>query len=351
MTTLQSSEFPVASMPWRNRSRKKIVAIVLASAAPLAITFVLAKMYEIPGLFALLLVFLPLQLLSASISSIAIVGRRGIADAILSVAILFLVGIMVALLGSTVVSLLIRGFKALSIHALYQNSFTITSITSLDYGGLGHAILGTTIIVGIAVTLAIPIGIAVGIFLTETRSPMNAAIRFLSQSLSGLPSIVSGLFVFAFLFLTGLVQRAAVLGSIALFLLMLPTIIRLSEDVFKLVPQELRFAALALGAPRHKAFFQVVFPAARSGIITTCLLGTARIIGETAPLIVLVTYLPSTNVNPFSGDMAALPTYIYTWLKYSTDFANQRAWGGALTLMILVGILFTMARYLGRKKI
>jgi phosphate transport system permease protein len=132
---------------------------------------------------------------------------------------------------------------------------------------------------------------------------------------------------------------------------MLPTIIRLSEDVFKLVPQDLRYAALALGATRSKAFFQVVFPAARSGIITTCLLGTARIIGETAPLIVLVTYIPSTNVNPFSGDMASLPTYIYSWLKYSTDSANQRAWGGALTLMILVGVLFGLARYLGRKKI
>jgi phosphate transport system permease protein len=239
----------------------------------------------------------------------------------------------------------------MSLHAFYQNSFYITSGTSLDYGGLGHAILGTLIIVGLAVVFAIPVGIAVGIFLTETKGPLNGIIRFVSQSLTGLPSIVSGLFVYALLYLTGLVQVSAVLGSVALFLLMLPTVIRLSEEVLKLVPQELRFAALALGAPRHKAFFQVVFPAARSGIITTCLLGTARIIGETAPLIVLVNYLTSTNVNPFSGNMAALPTYIYSWLTYSTDTANQRAWGGALTLMILVGILFTLARYFGRKKV
>lgn len=351
MTIGQSVEAPLPATPWRNRSSKRLVAIAVGSIAPAVISYALSIYFGLPGLFGLVLVFLPIQLVAASISGALVVGRRGTSDAQLTVIILFLMGIMVALLGSTVLSLLVRGLKALSIHALYQNSFSVTSITSLDYGGLGHAVIGTLIIVGLAVIFAIPIGIAVGVFLTESQSPLKGAIRFLSQSLSGLPSIVSGLFVFSFLYLTGLVQRSALLGSIALFLLMLPTIIRLSEEVLKLVPQELRYAALALGAPRHKAFFQVIFPAARSGIITTCLLGTARIVGETAPLIIVVTYLPSTNVNPFSGDMGALPTYIYSWLKFSTDFANQRAWGGALTLMILVGVLFTLARFFGRKKI
>jgi phosphate transport system permease protein len=351
MMLSQSLETPLAATPWRNRSTKKFGTIVVASVAPMLLTVVLSKQFGLPGLFALVLAFLPIQLVSASLAAAFIVGRRGISDGLLTVIILFLLGIMAMLLGSTLITLLVRGVKALSVHALYQNSFSITSITPLDYGGVGHAIVGTLIIVGLAVVFAVPIGIAVGIFLTETQGRFNGAVRFLSQSLTGLPSIVSGLFVFAILSQTGLVQRSAVLGSVALFLLMLPTIIRLSEEVLKLVPQELRFAALALGAPRHKAFFQVIFPAARSGIITTCLLGTARIIGETAPLIVLVTYLPSTNFNPFSGNMGALPTYIYTWLKFSTDYSNQRAWGGALTLMILVGVLFTLARYLGRKKI
>jgi phosphate transport system permease protein len=349
--TMETLEVPLALTPWRSRSIRKMGAIAVASIVPTLLTAFITKQFALPGLFALLLVFLPIQLASASLTAAFIVGRRGISDAILTVVILFLMGIMTALLGSTVISLIIRGSKALSFHAFYQNTFTITSITSLDYGGLGHAILGTLIIVGLAVIFAVPVGIAVGVFLTETNGPFNASIRFLSQSLTGLPSIVSGLFVYSLLFLTGLVPLAAVLGSIALFLLMLPTVIRLSEEVLKLVPQELRFAALALGAPRHKAFFQVIFPAARSGIITTCLLGTARIIGETAPLIVLVNYLPTTNVNPFSEGMATLPTHIYTFLKYSTDFANQRAWGGALTLMILVGVMFTLSRFLGRRKI
>ena len=349
--SIQTRSQLMPSTPWRVRSTKKLAAIGVASVVPMLLTLVISNQLQLPGFFTLTLVFLPIQLLSASLAALLVVGRRGIADAILTVSVYFLMFIMVALLGSTVVSLVVRGIKALSFHALYQNSFLMTSVTSLDYGGLGHAILGTFIIVGIAVLFAVPTGIAVGVFLTETQGRLNGTIRFLSQSLTGLPSIVSGLFVFASLYLTGLIQRSAILGSVALFLLMLPTIIRLSEDVFKLVPQDLRYAALALGAPRHKAFFQVVFPAARSGIITTCLLGTARIIGETAPLIVLVSYLPSTNVNPFSGDMATLPTHIYSWLKYSTDAANQRAWGGALTLMIIVGVLFGLSRYLGRKKI
>jgi len=347
----QAPETPLAMTPWRNRSKKKVSVIAVSSVAPLVITALVSNQFSLPSFFAVTLVFLPIQLLSASLAAVFIVGRRGVSDAVLTVIILFLMGIMTALLGSTVVSLVVRGFKALSFHALFQNTFSITSVTPLDYGGLGHAVLGTLIIVGLAVIFAIPIGIAVGVFLTETNGPFNGSIRFLSQALTGLPSIVSGLFVFSLLYVTGLVPKAAVLGSIALFLLMLPTVIRLSEEVLKLVPQELRFAALALGAPRHKAFFQVIFPAARSGIITTCLLGTARIIGETAPLIVLVSYLPTTNVNPLSEGMATLPTYIVTFLNYSTDFANQRAWGGALTLMILVGVLFALSRYLGRNKI
>jgi phosphate transport system permease protein len=347
-TETLSSALP--ETPWRVRSKSQLVYIFIASTLPAIFTYLISTQVNLAGIVALVLVFLPLQLLAASLAALATVGKRGILDAILTVSVLFLMLTMGFLLGSVALSLVQKGFKALSPHAIYQNSFYITSVTSLDYGGLGHALVGTLVIVGIAVVFAVPIGIAVGIFLTETQSRMRGSVRFLSQAMTGLPSIVSGLFVFAFLYLTGWVQRSAILGSVALFLLMLPTIIRLSEEVLKLVPQELRYAALALGAPRHKAFFQVIFPAARSGIITTCLLGTARVIGETAPLIVLVTYLPSTNFNPLSGDMASLPTYIYSWLKFSTDVANQRAWGGALALMILVGILFTLARYFGRKR-
>lgn len=341
---------PVPEAPWRVRSKSQLVWIVIASTLPAVLSFFISTSLNLPGIAGLVLVFLPIQLLAAALAALVTAGRRGILDAILTVSVLFLMAIMGVLLTSVAFTLVQKGIEALSFHAFYQNTVYITSLTSLEYGGLGHALVGTLITVGLAVLFAVPIGIAVGVFLTESRSPMRGSVRFLSQAMTGLPSIVSGLFVFAFLFLTGLIDRTAVLGSVALFLLMLPTVIRLSEEVLKLVPQELRAAAIALGAPRHKAFFQVVFPTARSGIITACLLGTARIIGETAPLIVLVSYIPTTNFNPLEGSMASLPTYIYAWLKFSTEIANQRAWGGALALMILVGILFTMARYFGRPR-
>jgi len=341
---------PAPEAPWRTRSKTKLAHIAVASTLPVVFAYFVSTSLNLPGLVALVLVFLPLQLLGASLAALATAGRRGILDAILTVSVLFLMAIMGVLLTSVAFTLIQKGLQALSFHALYENTVYITSITSLKYGGLGHALVGTLITVGIAVLFAVPIGIAVGVFLTESQSRMRGGIRFLSQAMTGLPSIVSGLFVFALLFMTGLIDRTAILGSVALFLLMLPTVIRLSEEVLKLVPQELRAAAMALGAPRHKAFFQVVLPAARSGIVTACLLGTARIIGETAPLIVLVSYSASTNVNPLEGSMASLPTYIYSWLKFSTEIANQRAWGGALALMILVGILFTLARFFGRKR-
>jgi phosphate transport system permease protein len=305
---------------------------------------------NLPGLVSVTVVFLPLQILAALLASLATVGRHGVGDSILNVSVYFLVSLIGALMGSVVLALVVNGFKALKRNTIYQNSEFVSSITDLNYGGFGHALYGTFVIVGLAVILAIPIGIAVAVFLTETESPMRGAVRFVSQAMAGLPSVVSGLFVLAFLFLTGLLEKSAVLGSFALFLLMLPTVIRVTEEVFKVVPRDLRYAALALGASRHKAFFQVVFPAARSGVITGALLGTARIIGETAPLIILVSYVPSTNFNPVSGNMASLPTYINTWIKISSDFANQRAWGGALALMALVAILFTLARYFGRKR-
>lgn len=341
---------PAPEAPWRTRSKSMLIWTLLASVLPALVSLYISSSLNLPGIVGLVLVFLPIQLLAASLAAFATAGKRGILDGILTVTILFLMAIMGVLLTSVAFTLIQKGIAALSAHAFYQNSVYITSVTSLEYGGLGHAIVGTLITVGIAVVFAVPIGIAAGAFLTESRSPMRGSVRFLSQAMTGLPSIVSGLFVFALLFLTGLIERVAVLGSIALFLLMLPTVIRLTEEVLKLVPQELRSAAIALGAPRHKAFFQVVFPTARSGIITACLLGTARIIGETAPLIVLVSYAPSTNVNPLEGSMASLPTYIFAWLKFSTEIATQRAWGAALALMILVGILFSLARFFGRKR-
>ena len=131
---------------------------------------------------------------------------------------------------------------------------------------------------------------------------------------------------------------------------MLPTVARVAEEALKLVPSDLRQAALALGAPNYRAFFQVVLPAAKSGIITAVLLGLARVVGETAPLILTINANNSTNLNPFNGGIAALPTYIYGFLGSLYQTSQDRAWGAALVLLIVVGLLFGLARFASRSK-
>jgi phosphate transport system permease protein len=168
--------------------------------------------------------------------------------------------------------------------------------------------------------------------------------------MTGLPSIVAGLFIYSLFIITGIFEKTGLTASLALMLLMMPTVARMTEEVLLLVPQELRSAALALGAPKHKAFFQVVLPAARSGIVTAILLGLARIVGETAPLLLLTWVSELTNVNPLAGSMAALPTYIFQWVGVSSALAVQRAWGAALVLLTLVGFIFVLARYFSRQK-
>ena len=157
------------------------------------------------------------------------------------------------------------------------------------------------------------------------------------------------LFILSFMGVVGL-ERSGFTGALALFPLMLPTVARVAEEALKLVPSDLRQAALALGAPNYRAFFQVVLPAAKSGIITAVLLGLARVVGETAPLILTINANNSTNLNPFNGGIAALPTYIYGFLGSLYQTSQDRAWGAALVLLIVVGLLFGLARFASRSK-
>jgi phosphate transport system permease protein len=187
------------------------------------------------------------------------------------------------------------------------------------------------------------------VFLTQSQSKMRGVVRTVTQSLAGLPSVVAGLFVLAIMQFTGL-ERSGLTGALALFPLMLPTVARVAEESLRLVPADLRMAALALGAPNYKAFFKVVLPAAKSGIITALLLGLARVVGETAPLILTINMNNTTNWNPFNGPIASLPTYVYSFLGSTYTSSQQRAWGAALVLLIVVGILFGSARLLSRKK-
>jgi len=338
-----------AVQPWKRANNSRRLQIVLATIVPVLLTVLVVMISGLDPNLATIVVFLPLQILAAGFVGFKAYGRRGFGDALLVVVTIFLSAFVLVMLLSVFFSVLSEGSRAMSVQFLTQNNIYISNTTSLEYGGVANAILGTLLIVGITTLVAVPLGIAMAVYLTQSQSKLRGLVRTVTQALSGLPSVVSGLFVLSIIVTFGF-TKSGIFGSLALFPLMLPTVARVAEEALKLVPADLRLAALALGAPNYKAFFQVILPAAKSGLITALLLGLARVIGETAPLILTVNTNNGTSWDPFNGPMQTLPAYVYGYLSSSFTSAHQRAWGGGLVLLILVAVLFGSARYLGRAK-
>ena len=337
--------------PWRRKTPVFTWSVVLASVIPLVIVAAIYWGTDIPGALVMTVIYLPLQLISSGIAAVATRGKRGILDSVIIVnaigATLFSLIILISVIGS----LFVRGISAISAHFIYQNNVYVSPSTPLEYGGIGHAILGTVLIVAISVLIAVPIGIATAVYITEVRGRAVPYVRFFVQAMSGVPSVVAGLFILTIIVATGAFQQGAFAGGLAYAILMLPTVARTAEEVLKLVPEDLRTGALALGSTRARTVFRVVLPAARTGIITANIQGIARVIGETAPLLLASGYADATNVNPFGGPIAALPTYIFNNVALPYPDAVARAWASALVLIVLVAILFIVARIVGRGRL
>jgi len=217
-------------------------------------------------------------------------------------------------------------------------------------GGAYHAILGTLEQVGIASLIAIPIGLLAAIYVVEHgRGPLVPAIRFVTDVMTGVPSIVAGLFVFAFWVLALHQGFSGFAAGVALAILMLPTVVRTTEVVLGLVPDTLREASLALGVPRWKTVMRVVLPTAISGITTGIVLAISRVTGETAPLLLTALNFDSINANPFKGQQAGLPSFVFAQAAQPNPTAVDRAWAGALTLLLLVLFLNVIARLIARR--
>lgn len=208
-------------------------------------------------------------------------------------------------------------------------------------GGVGPAIVGTLQATGIATLLAVPLGVLGAVYLHEygRQATLARLVRFMATVMSGVPSIVMGLFVYVMWTLTfGL---SALGAGIALGCLMLPVVIRSTEEMLRLVPEQLREGALALGTTKSRTVLTVVLPAALPGIVSGCLLAVARAAGETAPLIFTIGAAKALNIWPFSGANTALPREIYSNASSTFDSAQARGWGAALTL-IVIAFLFTL---------
>lgn len=239
--------------------------------------------------------------------------------------------------------------------AIYRGYFTTDMSqdsfgSSLDVGGIKHALIGTLWLITIALIISVPLGILTALYLTEIKGPGSSLIRFLVQAMSGIPSIVAGLFIYSALISGTGRGFSGFMGALALSILMIPTVARTSEEVLKLVPAEYREAGLALGATQWKTVALVVIPAAKSGLVTAVILGVARIAGETAPLLFTTGGADDTNLNPLDGNMGSIPFYIWKALIDGSPEAASRAWAGIFILMLAVLALFALARYLSRAK-
>ncbi|GAA5122845.1 phosphate ABC transporter permease PstA [Haloechinothrix salitolerans] len=220
-------------------------------------------------------------------------------------------------------------------------------------GGAYHAIVGTLIVTGLAALISVPIGMLTAIYLVEYgKGKLARAITFFVDVMTGIPSIVAGLFAFAlFALFFGPGIRLGIMGAIALSVLMIPVVVRSTEEMLKLVPNELREAAYALAVPKWRMIVKVVLPTALAGIATGVTLAIARIIGETAPLLITLGATTGTNFNPFDGRMATLP--VFSYYEYVNpgippEPSLQRAWTAALVLIIIVMVLNLVARLISR---
>ena len=207
-------------------------------------------------------------------------------------------------------------------------------------GGVYHALFGTVVQAGMASLIAVPMGLMTAIYLVEYGNGRFARVTtFMVDVLAGVPSIVTALFVFTLWIATLGFPQSAVAVSLALVLLMLPVVVRASEEMLRLVPNELREASAALGSTKSTAIMRIVLPMAAPGIVSGVLLAVARIIGETAPVLVLVGYSRSINTDVFHGNMASLPLLVYSELANPQHAGFLRIWGAALTLILLVATI------------
>jgi phosphate transport system permease protein len=258
-------------------------------------------------------------------------GVMWLAVAIAVVPLLFLMGYVVS-----------KGSAVLGWHFLTK---PIPIKQNSKGGGMGPAVIGTLLITGMATLIAVPLGILGAVYVVEYGSANRLArvIRFMGDVMAGVPSIVMGLFIFA-IWVVRFKHFTGFAGSLALACLMLPIVIRSTDAMLRLVPNELREASYALGSSKSRTIMVVVLPAAAAGITSGCLLAVARAAGETAPLLFTIASVSKTNTNLFKGQNTTLSAQIFTNARVPFIGAQQRAWGAALTLILLVLILTILAR-------
>lgn len=289
-------------------------------------------------------VFLGLHVLLVSLDSDAQDAKDRVMTVLFGSCGIVLFGVLVFI----VVYTLARGLEAL----VHPNFFTETMklagpLDPLTVGGIAHAVVGSLIQIGIALLITVPLGIGTAVFLNEVGGRFARFVRTVSDAMTALPSIVAGLFVYAALIQGVTHERSGFAASVAITVMMLPIVIRSADVVLRLVPQNLREASYALGTSRWRTVWHVVLPTARSGLVTAVILGTARGIGETSPVLLTSGITAAMNTNPFAGPMISLPLQVFDFVRSPEPTMIARGFGAAAVLLLLVLVLFVAARALG----
>ena len=252
---------------------------------------------------------------------------------------------------TTIGYIVVKGWSAAGHLSFYTHDMAGVRPTSgLDEGGILHAITGSAIEVGIALLISLPLGFGTAVYTTEVGGRAAKAVRTVVEAMTALPDVLAGLFTYAVLVLVVGLDRTGFVAAIALAVTMIPIIARAAEVALRVVPGGLREASLALGASQWQTVRRVVLPTARAGLATSLILGIARIAGETAPLLIVSGANTYQNTNPFREPMNSLPLFIFDRVRSGQPNSIARGFGAALVLLVLVTILFVLARYLSRPK-
>lgn len=343
------TSIPTPIKPWKatKQERAKDVGIFVLS---LLSSYLIVAATAMKGKLALFVMFfLVYMALTASIKGFQL-GSAAAKDALVNSLVAFGAIVTVIPIASILFTVVQKGLPGISLNLFTSDMSMATPTDPLNNGGLLHAITGTLALVTLALIMSVPIGILTALYLTEIKGRFTAPIRFLVQAMSGVPSIVAGLFILSAILYPITKSFSGFMGSLALTILMIPTIARTSEEVLNLIPNDLREAGVALGGTQWRTVAMIVLPAAKSGLVTAVILGVARIAGETAPLLLLTGGGDKVNPNAFNGPLGSLPYYIWKSFNAGSPEALTRAWAGLLVLVGLVLVLFTVARYLGSKK-
>lgn len=274
--------------------------------------------------------------------------RPTVVDKVMGVLLAAAAGVAFLALVSVVGFTLWRGRDALGKLNLYHEDMSAAGPADpLSVGGIGHALVGTLVMISLALVLTVPLGLATAVFLNETRSRAAGLVRTVVDAMTALPSILAGLFIFATWILILGFERSGLAASISISIMMLPIVIRSADVVLRLVPGNLREASAALGAPQWRTVRHVVLPTARSGLATAVILGVARGVGETAPVLLTAGFTSTLNVNPVKGPMVSLPLATFEFVRSPQPALIARGFATAAVLMVVVLVLFVFARFLG----